>query len=141
MKRKHTYLLVCLALVGALVLTSVALGDKGSGSGGNGNTEAVHHSTGSHEKAHERHHGRHRHHARRQAATKKLEGNVTAVDSGAKTITLALDDRGTDTNRTAVVHVPNTSRFATGDDVELRVKGPAADASFTLVSVDDRRDD
>ena len=38
MKRKHTYLLVCLALVGALVLTSVALGDKGSGSSGNGDT-------------------------------------------------------------------------------------------------------
>ena len=48
MKRKHTYLLVCLALGGALVLTSVALGDKGSGSGGNGNTEAIHRSGNGH---------------------------------------------------------------------------------------------
>ncbi len=140
MKRKHTYLLVCLALVGALVLTSVALGDKGSGSSGNGNSEAVHHSN-AHAKAHKRHHRRHRHHARHQAATKKLEGNVTAIDSGAKTITLALDDRGTDVNRTAVVHVPDTSKFATGDNVELFVTGPAADGSFTLVAMDNRQDD
>ncbi len=95
MKRKHAYLLVCLALVGALVLTSVALGDKGSGSGGNGNNEAVHHSNGSHTKAHKRHHRRHRHHARQPRpgpAQTKLEGNVTAIDGAAKTITLALDD-------------------------------------------------
>ena len=66
---------------------------------------------------------------------------MTTVDSGAKTITLALDDRGTDMNRTALVHVPDTSKFLTGDDVELCVKGPAADGTFTLVSIDDRQDD
>ena len=44
-------------------------------------------------------------------------------------------------NRTAVVHVPDTSKFATGDNVELFVTGPAADGSFTLVAVDNRQDD
>jgi hypothetical protein len=140
MKRKHTYLLVCLALVGALVLTSVALGDKGSS--GNGNTEAVHRSgdDNGNQQVHRRHHRR-KHHANRQAATKKVEGTVTTVDSGANTIALARDDRGTDTNRSAVVHVPDTATFATGDKVELSVNGPAADGSFTLIRADDRRDD
>jgi hypothetical protein len=142
MKRKYGYLLACLALVGALALTSQALGDKGSSGNSKSNTEAVHRSgdDNGNQQAHKRHNRRHRHHAKR-AASKKLEGTVTTVDSGAKTITLALDDRGTDTNRTAVVHVPDTAKFATGDKVELFVKGSAADGSFTLVRADDRRDD
>jgi hypothetical protein len=144
MKRKHLYLIACLALVGALALTSQAFGDRGGS--GNGSSEAVHHSNGNHRSAHKRHHRRHRHrhnarHAQAKAGQTKLEGNVTAVDNAAKTITLALDDSSTDSNGTAVVNVPDTSKFATGDKVELFVTGPAADGSFTLVSVDNRGDD
>ena len=140
MKRKHTYLLVCLALVEHLCSPPWRWATRARGRAGTATARPCTTRTGT-RRLHKRHHRRHRHHPRHQAAAEKLEGNVTAIDSGAKTITLALDDRGTNMNRTALVHVPDTSKFATGDNVELFVTGPAADGSFTLVAMDNRRDD
>jgi hypothetical protein len=47
------------------------------------------------------------------------------------------DDTGDDDGAAPaiVVHVPDATKFAVGDKVELIVSGPAADGSFTLVSV------
>jgi hypothetical protein len=47
------------------------------------------------------------------------------------------DDQGEDVQPQIVVHVPDASAFTVGQEVELIVTGPAADGSFTLVSVDD----
>jgi hypothetical protein len=90
----------------------------------------------------------------------KLEGTVLATDTTAGTITISGDDdQGEDAggdNAMAshdgsgdddpsegdapkpeiVVHVPDASQFTVGQKVELIVTGPAADGSFTLVSVD-----
>ena len=70
----------------------------------------------------------------------ELEGQVLSIDPSAGTITVAADDRHR-SNGSVVVHVPDTSAFMVGDEVELEVSGPAADGSFTLVSADDRGDD
>jgi hypothetical protein len=91
----------------------------------------------------------------------ELEGVVLSTDTADNTITISGDDdQGEDTqgdnqgedSATAsddggdgdapqpaiVIHVPDASKFAVGDDVELIVTGPAADGSFTLVSVDEQ---
>ena len=46
-------------------------------------------------------------------------------------------DQGEDMQPAIVVHVPDATAFTVGDKVELIVTGPAADGSFTLVSVDE----
>jgi uncharacterized membrane protein YgcG len=87
----------------------------------------------------------------------KLEGMVLSTDPTAETITISGDDdqedaganmsdnggdqnnQGDNSNQPAiVVHVPDATKFAVGDKVELIVTGPAADGSFTLVSVDEQ---
>jgi hypothetical protein len=97
----------------------------------------------------------------------KLEGTVLSTDPVAETITISgdddegedmggaqmsddhgdqgggdqgddNDDQGDDdVNPMIVVHVPDATQFTVGDRVELIVTGPAADGSFTLVSVDE----
>jgi hypothetical protein len=82
----------------------------------------------------------------------KLEGTVLSTDPVAETITISgdddeaehmggaqmSDDQGDDdVNPMIVVHVPDATQFTVGDRVELIVTGPAADGSFTLVSVDE----
>jgi hypothetical protein len=92
----------------------------------------------------------------------KLEGVVLSTDTAAQTITISGDDdegddsaqasddggdqgdqndqgdddQGDDVSPQIVVHVPDASAFTVGQKVELIVTGPAADGSFTLVSVD-----
>ena len=91
----------------------------------------------------------------------ELEGIVLSTDTAAQTITLSGDDDQEDAGAQAsddqggssgddnqgdengtqpaiVVHVPDATKFAVGDKVELIVTGPAADGSFTLVSVDEQ---
>jgi uncharacterized membrane protein YgcG len=87
----------------------------------------------------------------------KLEGVVLSTDTSNpsdNTITLSGDDDQGDDNAQAsddggdggdnatqpaiVVHVPDATKFTVGDKVELIVTGPAADGSFTLVSVDEQ---
>jgi hypothetical protein len=94
----------------------------------------------------------------------ELEGVVLSTDTSAQTITISGDDdegdmsaqasddggdqgdqndqgddddQGEDVQPQIVVHVPDASAFTVGDKVELIVTGPAADGSFTLVSVDE----
>jgi hypothetical protein len=90
----------------------------------------------------------------------KIEGVVLSTDTAAQTITISGDDdqedmtpgaetsddhgdnpsdddQGEDMQPAIVVHVPDATAFTVGDKVELIVTGPAADGSFTLVSVDD----
>jgi hypothetical protein len=93
----------------------------------------------------------------------KLEGVVLSTDTTAQTITISGDDdegdmsaqasddggdqgdqndqgdddQGEDVQPQIVVHVPDASAFTVGDKVELIVTGPAADGSFTLVSIDE----
>ncbi len=93
----------------------------------------------------------------------KLEGIVLSTDTTAQTITISGDDDQEDMSAQAsddggdqggqgdqgdgdqgenmqpqiVVHVPDATAFTIGDKVELIVTGPAADGSFTLVSVDE----
>jgi hypothetical protein len=47
------------------------------------------------------------------------------------------NDDGDNVQPQIVVHVPDASAFTVGNKVELIVTGPAADGSFTLVSVDE----
>jgi len=92
----------------------------------------------------------------------ELEGVVLSTDPTAETITISGDDdqedavasmsddgsdqgdqndqgEDDDANQPAiVVHVPDATKFMVGDKVELIVTGPAADGSFTLVSVDEQ---
>jgi len=92
----------------------------------------------------------------------KLEGVVLSTDPTAETITISGDDdqedavasmsddggdqgnqndQGDDDSAdqpAIVVHVPDATKFMVGDKVELIVTGPAADGSFTLVSVDEQ---
>jgi uncharacterized membrane protein YgcG len=90
----------------------------------------------------------------------KIEGVVLSTDTTAQTITISGDDdqedmtpgadmsddhgdnsgddnEGEDVQPAIVVHVPDATAFTVGDKVELVVTGPAADGSFTLVSVDE----
>jgi hypothetical protein len=92
----------------------------------------------------------------------KLEGVVLSTDPTAETITISgdddqeeveaeashdgsddgADDQDNDDDDDAmrpaiVVHVPDATQFMVGEKVELIVTGPAADGSFTLVSVDE----
>jgi hypothetical protein len=87
----------------------------------------------------------------------KLEGVVLSTSPSDNTITISGDDDQGDNNNAQasddggdnnsggdnatqpaiVVHVPDASTFTVGDKVELIVTGPAADGSFTLVSVDE----
>jgi uncharacterized membrane protein YgcG len=90
----------------------------------------------------------------------KIEGMVLSTDPTAQTITISGDDdqedmtpgaqtsddhgdssggddQGEDMQPAIVVHVPDATAFTVGDKVELIVTGPAADGSFTLVSVDE----
>lgn len=85
----------------------------------------------------------------------KLEGIVLSTDTSNpsdNTITISGDDDQGDNNNAQasddggdnatqpaiVVHVPDATKFTVGDKVELIVTGPAADGSFTLVSVDEQ---
>ncbi|MGZ4201662.1 MAG: hypothetical protein ACXVRH_06365 [Thermoleophilaceae bacterium] len=71
-----------------------------------------------------------------QQGNMRLEGSVQSIDSGAGTITVTADDDD-QSGATIVVHVPDTTQFTVGQEVELLVSGPASDGSFTLVAADD----
>ena len=71
-----------------------------------------------------------------QQGNMRLEGSVQSIDSGAGTITVTADDDD-QSGASVVVHVPDTTQFTVGQEVELLVSGPASDGSFTLVAADD----
>lgn len=71
-----------------------------------------------------------------QQGNMRLEGSVQSIDSGAGTITVTADDDD-QSGASVVVHVPDTTQFTVGQEVELLVSGPASDGSFTLVGADD----
>jgi hypothetical protein len=75
-----------------------------------------------------------------QQGNMRLEGTVQSIDAGAGTITVSADDDD-ESGGTVVVHVPDTTQFSAGQEVELLVSGPAPDGTFTLVAADDDSND
>jgi hypothetical protein len=81
-------------------------------------------------------------HGRRHGGC-EIEGTITAIDPGARTLTIAADDRGDETPMTVVVTVPasfDLGSFAVGDEIEADVL-VQADGTLVLSSLDDDQGD
>jgi Domain of unknown function (DUF5666) len=81
-------------------------------------------------------------HGRRHGGC-EIEGTITAIAPGARTLTIAADDHGDDTPMTLTVTVPasfDLGQFTVGDEVEIDVVAQA-DGTLVLSGVDDQGDD
>jgi hypothetical protein len=81
-------------------------------------------------------------HGRRHGGC-EIEGTITAIDPGARTLAIAADDRGDDTRPTLIVTVPESfdlGQFTVGDEVEIDVVA-RADGTLVLSGVDDDQAD